>query len=240
MRHAIQLIEMTHGRAGQDAFETWIREGPVGGVGCFPAPGWQSHWSSLRKLADQHGPFVLKTHDPYPWIPEAAKRDADCPLLYTYRDPRDVVLSALDHGARSRARGETHFANCVDLASAILSGQHWCREAMEWLGDPAVYRCSYHEMLTDPLGAVTRLANHCGLEQPAGFAERSVTTEKRNRTPGRDQFRHGKVSRWRDELNRREQRTCRRAFAEWLPVLAPPEPRLPAWLQLGKSADPGR
>lgn len=221
MRHAIQLLELVHGRAGQEAFEAWVREGPVGGVGCFPLNGWENHWETLQTIARQHGPFVLKTHYPYPWIADSIKQDSECQLLYTYRDPRDVVLSALDHGARSREKGETHFADCVDLGSAIFSVQHWCREAMEWLEDPKVYRCSYHEMLTDPVQTISRLACHFGMAPAGELAERSIAIEETNRAPGRDQFRIGKVSRWREEMSRKQKQSCQRAFASWLPILAP-------------------
>ncbi len=36
-----------------------------------------------------------------------------------YRDPRDTVLSILDHGARSRARGQGPLSQIEDLEGAI-------------------------------------------------------------------------------------------------------------------------
>lgn len=221
MRHAIQLVELAFGRAGQDAFEAWVRQGPVGGVGCFPFNGWETHWETLRTLAEKHGPFVLKTHYPFPWIPEELQQDPAATFLYTFRDPRDVVLSALDHGARSRLRGDTHFADCLDLGSAIFSVQHWCREAIEWLDNPKVYRCSYFEMLSEPEKPVTRLATHLGFLPAQKLAAQSVALEAQNRALDKDQFRLGKITRWREELNRKDRKQCQRAFKAWLPVLAP-------------------
>ncbi len=193
------LVRHRYGEAGQRAFEEWIRTGPVGGSGSFPWPAWVQRVDELSALSARHGPFVLKSHAPFPDL-EPVVRGGNVKTVFIHRDPRDAVLSALDHGARSRANGDWPYAECVDVASTLPLVEKWCADASTWLTAPGVLRFRYEELVGAPASAVTRLAEFLEMTGAAQLAATVVAEEQAQRQVGRNQFNKGAVSRWREEM----------------------------------------
>jgi hypothetical protein len=216
--HCKALVRRQHGDAGQRAFEDWIRTGPVGGSGSFAWAPWVNHVPALCALAAQHGPFALKTHAPYPHVAAAVANEA-IRTVFIHRDPRDAVLSALDHGARSRATGDWPYAECVDVATTLPLVRKWCADAVTWLGAPGVLSFQYEDLLADAQAEVSRLAVFLGVPDPGKAAATAIAQERADRQPGRNQFNKGAVCRWPQEMTAAQRDECERGLAPWIRAL---------------------
>ncbi len=93
----------------------------------------------LKDEARKRGyPIALKTHmRPDPCVVEAIQ-SGEAIAHACYRDPRDMALSMLDHGAQSRETGGEEFAEITTLAQAFenIRSQHDSLTA--WLRLPNV------------------------------------------------------------------------------------------------------
>lgn len=213
--YAIGLITHLHGPDGQRAFEHWIEKGPVGGSGSFPWEGWTEHVDQLESMANTHGPFVLKTHASFTAL-AAPLRGRDIKTVYSFRDPRDAVLSALDHGARSRANHDWPYADCVDVETTLSLVRDWCAAAVTWLDAPGVERFRYEDVIQSREATVTRLAVHLGIPSPDKAARAVIEREKVQRAPGKNQFNKGLVCRWPDEMSAADLRRCEHVLGDYI------------------------
>jgi hypothetical protein len=216
--YAMDLICRQHGSTGQRAFETWVREGPVGGSGSFPWKGWVDHVADLETLAATHGPFVLKTHLPFTEIRQKLA-GREIRAIFSYRDPRDAVLSALDHGARSRAAGDWPYAGCVDLAATLPVVREWCEAAVTWLDAPGVLRFRYEDLIEKTIEQVQRLAEFLGVSDPRSAAEAAVQEERSQRAPGKNQFNTGLAHRWLTEMTPDEVDLCEKVLGGYITAM---------------------
>jgi hypothetical protein len=91
--------------------------------------------------------------------------------IYCFRDPRDTLLSAMDHGKKALAAGESHpFVKLIEFADALQAATGWVRIWHRYADMPNVLSVRYEEMMQDPV-MVT--------EKMEGFLGISVAPEKR-------------------------------------------------------------
>jgi hypothetical protein len=128
-------------------------------------------------LADGHT-LVFKTHRP----PTAALRDrlADGSAVATYlfRDPRHVVVSALERGAKERAQGALPFRNFARLTSFDRAARWLERRLLpvwrEWTAIDGVLTLRYEDLLADPRGTMAKTLAHLEIAAPADVVDRVV------------------------------------------------------------------
>ena len=174
-----------------------------------------SLWQEVQRSGH---PRVLKTHQrPGPAVLPLL-RDGRAEAHACWRDPRDMALSLLDHGARARARGQDPFAEIATLAHALQSilGQVETFEA--WRGAGAL-PLAYEDIAFDPEPVLDAIAAHHAL--PRGPVD--VDALKRSRFT---QFNRGIPHRHRTEMDPADAARIAAACPVWMTAqrapLAPP------------------
>jgi hypothetical protein len=142
-----------------------------------------------REAAALGYPVVLKTHagptpDVLAWV-EQGRMIGHC----VYRDPREMALSALDHGARARARGHRAFAQLVSVDDAIRSLRKQVPCFVAWSRLPGFMRIYYDDVAFDTQAVVRRLCAQMALDADPAKVERQVKswrfTQYNKGVPGR-------------------------------------------------------
>jgi hypothetical protein len=112
--------------------------------------------------------FVLKTHSSPTRSLKTLAAGNILKSTYIYRDPRDVAVSAFEHGQELRQQGHTHsFASLYTIEDAILATRGWLSiwEAWATLPNTAIFR--YEDLIKDTIGELRRLVEFIGLEIPS-------------------------------------------------------------------------
>ncbi len=111
--------------------------------------------------------FVVKTHSGPAMSLRAFTATGLAKVTYLYRDPRDVILSALDHGKVARETGAR--TDLVHLKSFEDSMAMVKRELARWEGwmrYPHVLNVRYEDLVADTAGELQRLADFLALDVP--------------------------------------------------------------------------
>ncbi len=186
-------------------------------------------WPKLALLFIPHlagNTFAIKTHaGPTPSLVSLMSRNV-VKATYIYRDPRDVALSAFNHGQKIRKKGHTHsFANLETIELAILAAREWLEIWEAWTGLDQVLVTRYEDLCADSMGEAQRLCNFLSLDVPAQDLERIVdiyqvdvaaSQEDGQKKPS-THFHKGVVGRFRDAFDKEELALCNEQFAEYLP-----------------------
>ncbi len=143
------------------------------------------------------------------------------------RDPRDVVLSALDHGRKIREAGGSHtFASLHTFEDALRSTCLWLKRAKAWWQTPGVLRVRYEDLLAHPTQELQRLADYISLEVTDSQILSAVEKyEQKKGQAGQAKldasaqllhFNQGQAKRYQKEMTAEQQQRCVEMFAPYL------------------------
>jgi hypothetical protein len=97
-------------------------------------------------LDEAPGPIVIKTHQrPTSTIADMLAEGTAMGHACV-RDPRDMALSMLDHGARARAKGHQPFAEFVRLEDTLQSLKDQSENLRQWRALPGIMTLSYDQI----------------------------------------------------------------------------------------------
>lgn len=128
--------------------------------------------------------YVLKTHHAPTAFVERHLSKGNILATYIYRDPRDVIVSTLDHSQRVRERGVSSAFSPYDSLDKIvpLIREHigWWKK---WSETPGIYIVKYEDLLRDAYGKVEALCRYLQFDLPdevvAGVVKRyTVSRDK--------------------------------------------------------------
>ena len=121
----------------------------------------QTLWDEVEKRGY---PIVLKTHTrPKPHIVKMIR--AGKAIAHAgYRDPRDMLLSLLDHGKRAREAGKKSFSNLHTTAEALENIRQQHNTLTAWLRLPATMPLYFEDIAFDMEATTQKLIDRLGLK----------------------------------------------------------------------------
>ena len=151
---------------------------------------------------------------------------------YIFRDPRDVAISAFEHGEKIRAGGQRHTFGMLDsieasilfVKSLLKIWDQWeeCRQAF---GNHMLF-VRYEDLVVDPVKESRRLAGFLGIDvSPKILLEiekRYVVDSDQVDLKGLH-FNKGVTGRFRHLMNQKERYLCREHFGSYLQKMGYPE-----------------
>lgn len=165
--------------------------------------------------------FVVKTHSSPPAAWSALAKNGPFTATYIYRDPRDVAISAFDHGRELRQKGETHsFASLQTIEQAIQITGEWLKTWDAWQKAPQTLLVRYEDLLGNPLQEVKRLTHFLNLDLPKERLEQIVASYQKDSAEVSQHeglhFNKGIVQRYRQVLNTEQLALCEKLFSPYL------------------------
>jgi hypothetical protein len=157
--------------------------------------------------------IAVKTHSPLnfhciPYLEELIESQAVV-VHVTYRDPRDVCLSLLDAGARSRRDGRRQFSKMVTLDDAIAYVSRQLEQLRVWGSVRGVSLYRYDDLAFDIDHTIERMEWDLGLHSDRDAVKKrvsSVPTQKNK----------AKRHRHEDELTPEQNRKCLDVFGSFI------------------------
>ena len=118
----------------------------------------------LIRVSFAENVFVVKTHSRPSWAHNLFLKLGLLKTVYIFRDPRDVLLSAQDHGRKIIAKGELHtFAELVDFDNAFRSVKKWVNVYEEYADLKGVLCISYEDLMERPEIVLNKVTKYLGI-----------------------------------------------------------------------------
>jgi len=144
---------------------------------------------------------------------------------YVYRDPRDVVLSAMDHGQRGRDCGSEHELMALTTLDKAID---YTRDRLmphfhAWMDTPGILKLRYEDLTDDTPGSLALVAKylHLGLKPQAirAVAERFDKSAMGKGDRVQMLVNRATAARFRSEMSDEQIRVTTDAFADELQVM---------------------
>jgi len=141
---------------------------------------------------------------------------------YIYRDPRDVLLSAMDHGERGRRCGSTHELMALTTLDKAID---YTRDQLmphfhAWMDTPGTLRLRYEDLSADTASCLARIDKYLGLrvgeQAVAEIAQRFDKSAMRKGDRVQMLVNQGTAARFRTQMSDQQRRITTDAFASEL------------------------
>jgi hypothetical protein len=183
--------------------------------------------TNLQLIAEEIGdaPAVIKTHSAVtPAILRLAAA-GEAVVFASYRDLRDIALSLLDHGARSRVRGVADFASLYTVEDTLPVLANQVRRFTDWVKSAQPLLLPYDEICFDTRTTIGRIAARLAVTVDAEEIFAAVDSSKRSVR----QFNRGEHRRFDREMHPDTQGLIVKEFdefyAEFFPEAIPEAPQ---------------
>ena len=176
----------------------------------------------LYNLVEKNASFVVKTHSRPSILWSLIHLKGIFRASLSIRDPRDIVVSLLDHAKKIKTEGrDNSIVHLSSVAEAIEYTSKMLNANDVWFRTPGVLMVKYEDLLLDPVGQLHRLSDHIGLNPESELLEGIVqkyapkaindaTMQKRTH------FNKGAVGRYKSRLSPAEIDLCNKRFKKFI------------------------
>jgi hypothetical protein len=158
--------------------------------------------------------IAVKTHAGFPdvMLPqlERLQNQQRIQIVASYRDPRDICLSLIDAGHRSRAEGKKEFSEVNDLETAIPRVSEQIVKFNKWAAIKGTLRLDYDLVAFSPDAAIDRI------EQSLGFVCDRARAKEHAFEQAFTQMNKGQRSRAREEMSEEQYAELTRTFSSFI------------------------
>jgi len=213
-----ELLKAANIRSGQSALRA-----SIGGRFLGRSEHTTGNLLKLTKIHMLKGTLVLKCHWPPTLKMRLFCRIFRIRMTMTYRDPRDIVLSMIDHGRKSRS-GESPtrtraFSQFHNIDDALPRVQSRMDEFLTWRKLPYVHAIRYEELMSDPFNKLKDMIAFLGWSIEDQVLQELIDHQEKNKQSSMN-FNKGTTERWRTEMSQEEQDKCLEAFEPYLRELS--------------------
>lgn len=177
----------------------------------------------LLRISERTGTFLIKTHvGPTPSVHLLA-RMGKVRVIYSYRDPRDVLLSAIDHGQRLIDSGKFHtFASMIEFNEAARNVLQWLKIWNQYQHMDQALSLKYETMMESPFETIAQIEEHLSIEVHNDTKKDILWKYSRDNNEAiRDGMHFNKAItfRYKTEMNTEQLEKCNQLFGSYLKAM---------------------
>lgn len=151
-------------------------------------------------------PIVIKTHTrPDPPVIDLINR-GKAVIHASYRDPREIILSMLDHGRKSRLARHNAFSEIATIDDAIFNLHGQVDSFTQWLYRPNCLPIYYHDLAFRMPLMTKRILENIMIDMPMNKVKNHVLNRRFI------QFNKGIKNRYQNEMDPTDQKRIRNEF----------------------------
>ena len=215
-----ELINRTTPTNGNRGLGDFVNSGAVRGQGCFIGdPLEDQALDRLVEYARQNGPTVAKAHCHMTPYLDQLIRDKKVIATFAHRDPRDVILSAIDCRDREvKSGGPVRFSRFSSIEAAIPLISNQCVRAEPWIAHPQVHNFLYRDTVADPRRQIHSLAKTLEVEISDEHVDQILNIEAEKKS-GQDnwlEFNQAKLTRYQTEMTPEQIEVCNQKLGQWI------------------------
>ncbi len=201
---------------GQKKLELSILSKQISGIGHFVDNiESKNKLSTLIDMSETHGSFLVKCHAAITEDVKDAIRNKKVVVSFTHRDPRDIVLSAIDHGKREVNKSR-FFAQFQSIEQAIPFVIEQCKIALEWIDSGLVEVFRYQDIISNPHNEILRFCKMINQKASKKLIDKLVKTYTDSPITGVRQYNTGKLLRYKYEMTLEEIELCNKALSYYI------------------------
>lgn len=159
----------------------------------------------LFRISHVEGSFAVKSHSGPTLMMKLLLKLRIIKIIYVYRDPRDVLVSAVDHGKKLLAGGENHtFAKMVEFEKALGNVREWVAIWERYWTMDGVLHVKYEDLLTSPNLVAKRIISYLTLTVDPSQIDRILwkySKENREADMTGLHFNRARIGRYKEELS---------------------------------------
>ena len=218
--YMIGMVKRVFPNNGMKALARATREGKLAGKGYYVRRLGQRGLGLLEQIGEQEGPLVVKLHfDTLPLFTDSL-RSGRVKMTFTIRDPRDTILSGMDHCSRSKG---IVFPDYSSVEKALGRARWWAQMACNWVSSDLAHVVRYTDLVSNPVPELARVASYLRLNVTSEIIEDVVARERAARRYGVRQFNRGELHRYQKEMSEDQQALCRAQLGSLLDALGYPD-----------------
>ncbi|NVJ86002.1 MAG: sulfotransferase domain-containing protein [Algoriphagus sp.] len=169
---------------------------------------WFKNFFTLFKLIYanfRYGDFAIKTHGrpTFFWLILIKLNLAR--VTYTFRDPRDIILSLIDHGEKSRKGLDpvNAFIKCDNIENTLSVVTSTIDTYKSWQKlDKNILFLKYEEIMTNPNKIINEISSFLGYKMSAQDLQDIIDIENEKKNKGGSyNFNSGKINRYKSEFD---------------------------------------
>ncbi len=172
---------------------------------------------SIIFITRKYGDIVIKTHSQPTFFMKLLIALGLAKATFCYRDPRDIILSAIDHGERTRKGLDPSNAcqNMVTIDDSLPIVKSWTSNWYKWKKFGKVFFIRYEDLLDNKVFYLQEMSEYFNLRlKKEQIEEIYLKHEKIKKTAWN--FNKGTTQRYKTEMNYSDLLLCDRELKEIL------------------------
>lgn len=177
----------------------------------------------LWRVSKKTGTYAVKTHRGPTTAAIVFQVLGLTKILYSYRDPRDVILSAVDHGKRLLSEGRTDtFGQIASFSKAALAAKKWTKVWKRYHRLTNVLELRYEDAVDNPRGMFVEIEEFLGVQVPECVRDEILwrfSKGNRNAETKGLHFNKATIHRYAREMTEEQKKACERLFGQQLTAM---------------------
>ena len=186
-------------------------------------------WSKLFqlwKISVREKPFTVKTHSQPSPAAKVMSAFGMIKIIYCYRDPRDVLLSAIDHGKKSLQEGvDDTFSKMTDFDISLRNVHGWTQVWCQYNEIDHALMIKYEDLMSTPLDTLQQIQNFLATTVPTEKCKEILWKySKKNESADRTgmHFNKAVTARYTTEMNEEQKKACQNLLGNELNLMGYP------------------